>query len=68
MEKARKKSTSQLREGDYLTLLAEVKARIQSAQYVALRAVNKELVSLYWEIGRLIVERQSDAKHGAAIA
>ncbi|WP_448948988.1 PDDEXK nuclease domain-containing protein [Lautropia mirabilis] len=53
---------------DYPALLAEVKARIQSAQYAALRAVNKELVGLYWDIGRMIVERQQDAKHGAAIA
>lgn len=43
---------------DYPALLAEVKARVQSAQYAALRAVNKELVGLYWDIGRLIVERQ----------
>lgn len=43
---------------DYPALLAEVKARIQSAQYAALRAVNKELVGLYWDIGRMIVERQ----------
>jgi hypothetical protein len=43
---------------DYPALLAEVKARIQSAQYAALRAVNKELVGLYWDIGRLIVGRQ----------
>ncbi|WGS49959.1 PDDEXK nuclease domain-containing protein [Paraburkholderia sp. D15] len=48
--------------------MAEVKARIQSAQYAALRAVNKELVGLYWDIGKLIVERQKDATHGAAIA
>jgi len=53
---------------DYPGLLAEVKARIQSAQYAALQAVNKELVGLYWDIGRLIVKRQKDAKHGAAIA
>lgn len=52
---------------DYPALLAEVKARVQSAQYAALRAVNKELVGLYWDIGRLIVERQQDAQHGAAI-
>src|SRR6218665_2744299 len=43
---------------DYPALLSAVKARIQSAQYAALRAVNKELVGLYWDIGRLIVERQ----------
>jgi len=43
--------------GDYATLLSEVKARVRSAQYAALRAVNKELVGLYWDIGRMIVER-----------
>jgi predicted nuclease of restriction endonuclease-like (RecB) superfamily len=54
--------------GDYIKLLAEVKERVRSAQYAALRAVNKELVGLYWDIGRMIAERQTDARHGAAIA
>lgn len=45
-------------EKDYPAFLAEVKARIRSAQYAALRVVNKELVGLYWDIGRLIVKRQ----------
>jgi len=52
---------------DYPVLLAEVKARIQSAQYVALRAVNKELVGLYWDIGRLIVERQQSEGWGKGV-
>lgn len=52
---------------DYPALLAEVKARIQSAQYAALRAVNKELVGLYWDIGRLIVERQQSEGWGKAV-
>lgn len=43
---------------NYSHLLAEVKERIRSAQYEALKAVNKELVGLYWDIGRMIVERQ----------
>ena len=54
--------------GDYPRLLAEIKERIRFAQYEALKAVNKELVGLYWDIGRMIVERQADAKHGSAIA
>jgi predicted nuclease of restriction endonuclease-like (RecB) superfamily len=54
--------------GDYIDLLAEVKKRVRSAQYAAFRAVNKELVGLYWDIGRMIAERQTDASHGAAIA
>ena len=52
---------------DYAALLAEVKARIQSAQYAALRAVNKELVGLYWDIGRMIVERQQTEGWGKAV-
>jgi len=52
---------------DYPALLAEVKARIQSAQYAALRAVNKELVGLYWDIGRLIVERQQSEGWGKSV-
>ena len=63
MSKAR-----QLIPADYAALLAEVKERVRSAQYAALKAVNKELVGLYWDIGRLIVSRQADAAHGAAIA
>jgi len=53
---------------DYAVLLAEVKERIRSAQYEALKAVNKELVALYWDIGKLIAVRQTNADHGAAIA
>ena len=44
--------------GDYPRLLTEIKECIRAAQYEALKAVNKELVGLYWDIGRMIVERQ----------
>lgn len=53
---------------DYFQLLSAVKERVRSAQYAALKAVNSELVGLYWDIGRMIVERQADSEHGAAIA
>ncbi|MCP4567695.1 MAG: DUF1016 domain-containing protein, partial [FCB group bacterium] len=52
---------------DYAALLNEIKERVRFAQYNALKVVNKELVGLYWDIGRLIVERQADADHGVAI-
>ncbi len=51
----------------YPQLLSEIKQRIRSAQYEALKAVNTELVSLYWDIGQMIAERQADASHGASI-
>lgn len=46
----------------YKELLGEIKTRIRSAQYEALKAVNRELICLYWDIGKLIVEQQK--KHG----
>jgi predicted nuclease of restriction endonuclease-like (RecB) superfamily len=52
---------------DYAALLAEVKARVRAAQYDALRAVNRELVTLYWDIGRLISERQAGASWGKSV-
>ncbi len=52
---------------DYGRLLGEIKERIRSAQYEALRKVNRELISLYWDIGRLIVERQRDAGWGKSV-
>lgn len=52
---------------DYGALLGEVKERIRSAQYAALKVVNKELIGLYWDIGRLIVGRQSGASWGKSV-
>jgi len=51
----------------YSTLLREIKTRIRKAQYEALKAVNKELIALYWDIGRMIVERQKEASWGKAV-
>src|SRR3972149_9690453 len=52
---------------DYAALLLEVKNRIRSAQYDALKAVNKELISLYWDIGKMIVERQEKEGWGKSV-
>ncbi|MBE3125359.1 MAG: DUF1016 domain-containing protein, partial [Acidobacteria bacterium] len=51
----------------YRRLLAEIKERVRSAQYEALQAVNKELVSLNWDIGRMICRRLMKASHGEAV-
>jgi hypothetical protein len=44
-----------------------VKGRIQTARLQAGRAVNRELVMLYWDIGRGIVEKQQVAGWGEAV-
>ena len=52
---------------DYTSFLTEVKGRIQTARLQAGRAVNRELVLLYWDIGRGIVEKQQTAGWGEAV-
>ena len=42
---------------DYRGLVQEIKQRIRKAQYAALKAVNRELIALYWDIGALIAEK-----------
>ena len=52
---------------DYADLLEGLKARISQAQTQAMLSVNRELIQLYWDIGRLIVERQEEAGWGKGI-
>jgi len=51
----------------YDALLADLKVRIQTAQVRAMLAVNRELILLYWEIGREILARQNQQGFGARI-
>lgn len=58
---------SQLIPENYSDLLQDIKERVRTAQYKALKAANKELVLLYWDIGRAIVDRQSNEAWGKAV-
>lgn len=58
---------SKLIPDDYAKLLGDIKGHIRSAQYEALRAVNKQLVQLNWDIGRMIIERQQDESWGRSV-
>lgn len=64
---AGKKSTNAMVQAEFGALLADVKGRIQVAQTRAVFAVNSELVWLYWDIGRLIAQRQLQEGWGAAV-
>jgi predicted nuclease of restriction endonuclease-like (RecB) superfamily len=52
---------------DYPVWLAELKLRIQSAQQRASLSVNREIVLLYWQIGRDILDRQDREGWGAKV-
>lgn len=43
---------------DYAEFLAQIKTQIRQRQYQALRAVNHELVGLYWDLGDSIHQKQ----------
>ena len=54
-----------LADESYSQFLADLKGRIRAAQLRAALAVNRELVLLYWQIGRDILDRQARESWGA---
>ena len=48
----------------YQNFLNEIKSRLKKAQLQAAVFVNHELIQLYWEVGKLIIERQQKARWG----
>ena len=55
------------KEKGYNDFLIDIKNRIREAQYSALKTVNKELINLYWDIGKKIVEKQEKFSWGKAV-
>ncbi|MBI4979958.1 DUF1016 domain-containing protein [Candidatus Woesearchaeota archaeon] len=52
---------------EYTSFLRDIKKRILDAQYSALKSVNKELINLYWDIGKRIVETQREFGWGKSV-
>ncbi len=59
--------TTALSQPDYPAFLAALKDRILRARISAARAIDSELVLLYWDIGRGIAEKQQIAGWGDAV-
>jgi len=51
----------------YAELLEQLKARVRSAQVRAARAANSEVLSLYWSVGRDILDRQDRLGWGGKV-
>lgn len=47
---------------DYKQFLQEIKQRIKSARLRAALVVNQEVIKFYWEMGRLIIEKQKNSQ------
>lgn len=52
---------------DYIKFVGQLKKRIRSAQFKAALAVNRELIYLYWDLGKAIVERQKVDGWGTSV-
>jgi len=52
---------------DYRKWLEEIKDKVHSLQIKAATAVNQELLTLYWEIGKMIAEMQEKSGWGDAV-
>lgn len=51
----------------YAEWLVEVKARVHAAQQRAVLAVNRELVLLYWQLGKDLLDRQARESWGSGV-
>jgi len=40
--------------------IKNIKEKVRESQYKALRSVNKELINLYWDVGKSLSERQNE--------
>jgi predicted nuclease of restriction endonuclease-like (RecB) superfamily len=49
---------------DYQHWLEQVKSRIRTARIKASLAANAELISFYWDLGKMIIEKQSQTSWG----
>src|SRR6266508_2558778 len=52
---------------DYVETLTEIKRRVQEERLRVVLAANSAMVRLYWDIGRMILERQDKAGWGAKV-
>jgi predicted nuclease of restriction endonuclease-like (RecB) superfamily len=51
----------------YLQTIEDLKAKINTAQIKAHLSVNKEMIILYWQIGKTILDKQSQESWGSKI-
>jgi predicted nuclease of restriction endonuclease-like (RecB) superfamily len=61
------KSSASLLPAGYGKFLEDIKQRIRAAQVRATLSANRELITLYWDIGKGIIERQRAEGWGKAV-
>lgn len=62
-----KKESEVITQKEYAKVLLDIKKQIREAQVKATLAVNRELIKLYWFIGKIIAEKQKMAGWGSKV-
>ncbi len=56
-----------MKKTNYLRFITEVKDAILKSRYSAARMVNRELIALYWRVGKMLSEKTEREKWGAKV-
>jgi predicted nuclease of restriction endonuclease-like (RecB) superfamily len=56
-----------MNEPQYKTFLSDLKSHIEQSRLKAVLSVNKQMIQLYWEIGRYILEQQAKEGWGTKV-
>jgi len=67
LSKTTKTSIKLSTDNEYISWFKEIKAKVYRLQIKASIAVNLELLSFYWELGRDIIEKQTNKNWGDAV-
>jgi hypothetical protein len=60
-------NTAMLTTPEYRQFIEDLKSRVTAARISAARSVNRDLILLYWDIGRAIVEKQQALGWGESV-
>jgi predicted nuclease of restriction endonuclease-like (RecB) superfamily len=66
MTKLKSKKEHGVTTKEYVKTLAHIKSQIKKAQVKAVLAANKELIKLYWSLGKTITEKQNEYGWGSS--
>lgn len=62
-----KRETELVGEPSYTALLEEIRREVRASRVKAAKAVNTELIAMYWRIGKMILDRQEAEGWGAKV-
>src|SRR5579864_8549765 len=52
---------------DYVALITHLKEKVKTTQLKAAMSVNREVIGLYWYIGKKIIEKQKESNWGSGL-